>query len=79
MGWDGIQNGTLLRIAATEFDCFLTADRSLEFQQNLAVLPIPVMIMATRGTDLDALRPLMPQVRELLTRIEPGRLYRVQA
>ena len=39
-GWTGIKNGKLLGLAAAEFDVFLTMDRNLEFQQNLAALPI---------------------------------------
>jgi hypothetical protein len=36
MGWRGIQNGHLLKLAEQEFDLFLTADRNIEHQQNLA-------------------------------------------
>ena len=36
-GWAGLQNGELLRRAADEgFQVFLTGDRNLQFQQNLA-------------------------------------------
>ena len=35
-GWTGIKNGKLLELAAAEFDVFLTMDRNLEFQQDLA-------------------------------------------
>ena len=35
-GWAGLKNGELLRRAADAgFEVFLTADRNLEFQQNL--------------------------------------------
>jgi len=36
------QNGKLLAIAATEFDAFITVDKNLPFQQNLATLPIAI-------------------------------------
>jgi hypothetical protein len=42
MGWSGRQNGELLRLAADDFDVFLTADTNLEHQQNLTTLPISV-------------------------------------
>ena len=32
MGWTGIRNSKLLRLAAREFDAFLTADQNLEHQ-----------------------------------------------
>lgn len=36
-GWAGLKNGELLRMAADAgFDVFVTADRNLEFQQNLS-------------------------------------------
>ena len=38
-GWASSKNGKLLALASTKFDAFITADRNLEFQQNLAKLP----------------------------------------
>jgi len=36
-GWVGLNNGELLRCAADAgFEVFVTADRNLEFQQNLS-------------------------------------------
>ena len=32
MGWAGRRNGLLLRLAAREFDVFLTADQNVEFR-----------------------------------------------
>ncbi len=34
-GWAGISNGELLRRAEGEFDLLLTADKRLQYQQNL--------------------------------------------
>ena len=35
MGWNGIKNGKLLKlIIENEFDCFLTLDKNLIYQQN---------------------------------------------
>lgn len=35
VGWAGIKNGTLLRLAESEFDLFVTADQNLSYQQPL--------------------------------------------
>lgn len=35
MGWMGITNGALLRLAEEQFDVFVTTDKNLRFQQNL--------------------------------------------
>jgi predicted nuclease of predicted toxin-antitoxin system len=42
-GWASVKNGKLLALASTKFDVFITADRNLEFQQNLAHLPIAAL------------------------------------
>lgn len=41
-GWAGVKNGRLLALAAARFEVFLTMDQNLEFQQNLATLPVAV-------------------------------------
>jgi hypothetical protein len=79
MGWGGTKNGALLQRAAGEFDVLLTVDANIEFQQNPALLPIAVVVLVALSNDIEVLRPLMPQVCELLPTIEPGRLYHVGA
>lgn len=79
MGWGGTKNGALLLRASAEFDARLTVDSNIEFQQNTASLPIAVIVLVAVSNDIDQLRPLMPQVCELLPTIERGRLYHVRA
>ena len=38
MGWAGIKNGALLRMASGQFDAFLTVDQGIEYQQDLSGL-----------------------------------------
>ncbi len=64
MGGSGIKNGPLLRRAAPEFDAFLTIDQGLEYQQNLFVLNLIVILMVAKSDDIDDLRPLISKVRE---------------
>ena len=45
VGWSGEKNGKLLALAAGQFDVFVTADRNLQYQQNLAVLPLAVVVL----------------------------------
>lgn len=42
MGWTTIKDRELLALATGRFDVFVTVDRNLSFQQNLAPLPISV-------------------------------------
>ena len=45
MGWAGAKNGILLQLAADcHFDAFITADQSIEYQQNVDTLPIAVKV-----------------------------------
>lgn len=55
-GWSGVENGELLRLAATRFDVFVTADQNLQFQRNLSALPITVAVLVARNNKLESLR-----------------------
>ncbi len=63
MGWSGIKNGKLLALAANEFDPFLTVDTNLPFQQNLATLPVTVIVLDSLSNELSALLPLVPSLK----------------
>ena len=63
MGWLGVKNGELLRrIAAAQFDLFITVDRQLPNQQNLSVFSFRVLIIVAYDNRLQTLRLLMPLV-----------------
>ena len=46
-GWTGIKNGDLLRLAAGEFDLFITSDQGIRYQQNLVNLGIAILQLST--------------------------------
>jgi predicted nuclease of predicted toxin-antitoxin system len=46
-GWTGIKNGDLLRLAAREFDLFITSDQSIRYQQNLVGSAIAILELST--------------------------------
>jgi hypothetical protein len=62
MGWATIKNGELLALASGAFDVFLTVDRNLPSQQNLASFPIAVVVLRTKSSRLADLKPLVPRV-----------------
>src|SRR5687767_8133609 len=70
-GWSGVKNGDLLALAASQFDVFVTADRNLEFQQNLATLPIAIVILVVSRTRIQAIKPIVPELIKLLNHIPP--------
>jgi hypothetical protein len=70
MGWAGIQNGELLRrAAAAAFDVFVTGDRNLSFQQNLAELPLAVVVLKAPSNRLADLKPLVPKLLAALAEL----------
>lgn len=79
MGWSGVKNGQLLARAAVEFDCFVTIDANLQFQQSLAVLPIAVVIIRSVNSRFETLQQLMPAVLRALEDLQPKQLKVVDA
>ena len=57
--------GELLALAATGFDVLLTADRRIEYQQNLATLPVTLLIVLPNSNRLEDM------CAELLFKIAP--------
>ncbi len=78
-GWAGVKNGQLLGRAVGQFDVFLTVDRHLAFQQNLATFAIAVVAIRAVSNDLDDLRPLLPELLLVLPTVSPGTITMVGA
>jgi hypothetical protein len=79
MGWSGIRNGELLQLAAGEFDAFITVDKNLRYQQNLAALPIAVVVLLAQSNELRVLLPLVPMLEVTLAELQPRTLVQVGA
>jgi hypothetical protein len=79
MGWSGVKNGALLALAAAEFDAFITVDRNLPHQQNIAALPIAVVVLVARSNELQSLIALMPRLEEVLAGLQPRSLVQIGA
>jgi hypothetical protein len=77
MGWAGIKNGALLRLANGQFDALLTVDQGIEFQQSLLGLSISLVVMLAASNDVDDLIPLLPSVEVALATLGPGEIVRV--
>ncbi|MFN0198219.1 MAG: DUF5615 family PIN-like protein [Planctomycetaceae bacterium] len=68
-GWSGTKNGDLLRLAASEFDVFLTADQNLQYQQNLSTLPLSIIVLIAPDNKLETLCLLVPEVLDHLANL----------
>jgi hypothetical protein len=79
MGWGGMKNGALLARAAAEFEAVITVDQNLPYQQNIATLPIAVVVLVAPSNELRSLLPLVPRLEEMLATLQPRSLVRIQA
>ena len=78
-GWAGLKNGELLRRAADAgFEVFLTADRNLEFQQNLSQTRLRVILLVAPSNVLEDLLPLVSGLLAAISKSRPGRILRVE-
>ena len=78
-GWTSIKNGKLLALAAGEFDVLLTADKGMEYQQNLATLPVAILIVQARSNRIEDLALAMPRILAALAELPPRTLRKVAA
>ena len=71
--WNGLKNGDLIRaMVADGFDVLITLDKHLEFQQNLAGVPIRIILLQARSNRIADLLPLVPKVHLALRTAEIG-------
>ena len=73
MGWAGKKNGELLALASAEFDVFVTVDRNLSFQQDLASFSVAVIVLQATTNRLADLRSLVPRLLRTIAIAGPGR------
>jgi predicted nuclease of predicted toxin-antitoxin system len=69
--WNGLKNGDLIRaMVADGFDVLITLDKHLEFQQNLAGVPIRIILLHARSNRIADLLPLVPNVHLTLRSVK---------
>ena len=78
-GWAGIKNGKLLALAAGEFDVLLTADKGMEYQQNLSALPVSILVVLARSKRMEHLSLAVPLIPETLQQVPPRTLRKIEA
>lgn len=79
MGWSGVKNGQLLRLAALEFEAFITVDKNLQYQQDLSSLPVAIIVLFARSNELAHLLPLVPDLMTALSLLQPRTLVKIGA
>ncbi|PZU95405.1 MAG: hypothetical protein DCE90_12720 [Pseudanabaena sp.] len=73
-GWASKKNGELLRLAASEFDVFITIDNNLSAQQNLTKIDLAVIVLSAPNNRLETLKPLVPRIKEVIASIQIGEI-----
>jgi hypothetical protein len=76
-GWDALRNGDLLTAAeAAGFAVFVTTDRNLKYQQNLASRRIGIVVLSRASWPL--IKRHLPLVTAAIDTIAPGGFVEVE-
>ena len=76
-GFNGLKNGHLLQSASGQYDVMVTVDQNLQYQQNLKTFADAIIILKAKRSTYPMLKPLMPQVLEILEKIKLGEIITV--
>ena len=79
VGWSGIKNGELLKLAASEgYDALISADKNMSYQQNEEQLPLSVVVLEVFRLRIEDLIPLLPVAMEKLSEINAPKFIRIK-
>jgi hypothetical protein len=70
MGWSGIKNGELLKLVETKFDIFVTSDKNLKYQQNLANRKLAIILLPSNQVPI--IVSLLPEIDDAIGRASLG-------
>ena len=70
MGWHGIKNGELLKLAEPDFEVFLTADKNIRYQQNLKGRRLAIVEFPSNK--LSVVKRLEAELKTTLQQIKTG-------
>jgi hypothetical protein len=74
-GWAGMKNGQLLSAAESDrFEAFITADRHIRYQQNLAKMTLRIIVLALPSNRFADIEPLTPSILLALQERRAGEL-----
>ena len=72
MGWAGLSNGALLKVADAEFDILITTDKNLRYQQNVSSFRLAIPVLPT--TSWPKIRSHQTQVVDAVNTLRPGEI-----
>jgi hypothetical protein len=65
-GWKGVKNGELLRLVDDGFDVFITVDKNMQFQQNLAHYRMVFIVLTKNLSNTEVLHSTAHAILELI-------------
>jgi predicted nuclease of predicted toxin-antitoxin system len=72
LGWKATKNGALLRRAAEHgFSVLISMDSGLEFQHDLAGLPLAIVLLRAPTNEFHVLVPLVDELVHCLDALQP--------
>jgi predicted nuclease of predicted toxin-antitoxin system len=75
LGWSALENGDLLsQAASTGFEAPITKDQGIEHEQNMADLPMSVVVIRAKTNKIDDIRPVVPELLSALGSLTPRSL-----
>jgi predicted nuclease of predicted toxin-antitoxin system len=74
LGWEHIDDGELLSLAAKQFDVFVTVDKDLPNEQHVSSFDISIIVLRGRTTRLPDLRELLQPLHEAIRAATPRTL-----
>jgi len=77
LGWDTLNNGELLRVAEqAAFEVFLTTDKNIRYQQNLADRTIAILVLS--NSRWPVVRLYVNRVIAAIASVKPGTYTEVE-
>ena len=70
IGWGGIKNGELLKLAEPVFDLFLTADKNIRYQQNLKGRKLSIIVFPSNK--LSVVKTLETELKIRIVQVTSG-------
>lgn len=76
MKWSGVKNGKLMQLCVDHrFQILLTIDKNLQYQQNLKVYPIAILIFNSSTSKIEELKKFLPSFNLVVKGIIMSRTY----
>jgi predicted nuclease of predicted toxin-antitoxin system len=76
-GFAGKSNGELLRLAEGSFDVFVTLDKGMQYQQNLAGRKIAILVIRSKSNRLADILAHVPACLTVIRSIKQGELVHI--